>query len=92
MFEDKVRDEGFEIFKKGLVRRLSSTHYIAKTASTEAWQLVELKNGKWICDCNAEGCVHLYAAQLNRSTSKLQPEQTNESSLNCRYCGSPDVA
>ena len=92
MFEDKVRDEGFEIFKKGLVRRLSSTHYVAKAVSAEAWQLVELKNGKWTCDCKAEGCVHLYAAQLHRSTSRLQPEPTDESSLKCRYCGSPDVA
>jgi DNA-directed RNA polymerase subunit RPC12/RpoP len=92
MSEDKVRTEGFEIFKKGLVRRLSPTHYVAKTLATEAWQLVELKNGKWSCDCKTEGCVHLYAAQVHRSTSKLQPEQVDESNLKCRYCGSPDVA
>lgn len=92
MFEDNVRTEGFDIFKKGLVRRLSPTHYVAKSPSAEAWQLVELKNGKWTCDCKADGCVHLYAAQLHRSTSKLQHEQIDESNLKCRYCGSPDVA
>lgn len=94
MFEDKVREEGFTIFKKGLVRRLSPTHYLAKTTTTEAWQLVELREGKWVCDCSAdtENCVHLYAAQLHRSTSKLQPEQVDEMHLKCRYCGSPDIA
>jgi len=92
MFEDKARAEGFEIFKKGLVRRLSTTHYVAKTVSAEAWQLIELKNGKWNCDCQVDECVHLYATQLHRSTSRLQPEQIDERNLKCRYCGSPDVA
>jgi hypothetical protein len=94
MFEDKVRAKGFEIFKKGLVRRLSPTHYVVKTPTAEAWQLVELKNGRWVCDCPAElqPCVHLYAAQLHRSTSNLQPEQIDEAHLKCRYCSSPDVA
>jgi DNA-directed RNA polymerase subunit RPC12/RpoP len=92
MFEDKARAEGFEIFKKGLVRRLSPTHYVAKAEAESAWQLVELKNGKWSCDCGTNECVHLYATRLHRSTSKLQPEQIDESNLKCRYCGSPDVA
>lgn len=94
MYEDKVRSEGFEIFKKGLVRRLSPTHYVAKALTAEAWQLVELKNGRWACDCLSEtgSCIHLYAAQLHRSTSRLQSEQIDESSLKCRYCSSPDVA
>jgi transposase-like protein len=92
--EDKVRDEGFTIFKKGLIRRLSPTHYVVKASDAEPWQLVELSAGKWRCDCEAgeSFCVHLYAAQLNRSTSKLQPELTDESHLKCRYCGSLDVA
>ena len=94
MYEDKTRELGFEIFKKGLVRRLSSIHYVARNANDEGWQLVELKNGKWHCDCNSAGseCAHLYAAQLHRSTSKLQPEQFDEAHLKCRYCGSLDVA
>jgi predicted RNA-binding Zn-ribbon protein involved in translation (DUF1610 family) len=94
MFEDKVREEGFEIFKSGLVRRLSPTHFVVKGLEAIAWQIVELRNGRWTCDCesNTDNCVHLYAAQLNRSTSKLQPEQMDEAHLKCRYCGSPDIA
>jgi hypothetical protein len=94
MSEDKAREEGFTIFKKGLIRRLSPTHYVVKAPGAEAWQLVELKDGKWRCDCEAGEafCAHLYAAQLNRSTSKLQLELADESHLKCRYCGSLDVA
>ena len=94
MFEDKVREEGFEIFKKGLVRRLSPTHFVVKVSEASGWQVVELRNGRWTCDCglSTDSCIHLYAAQLKRSTSKLQPEQVDESNLKCRYCGSPDIA
>jgi transposase-like protein len=94
MTEDKVREEGFEIFKKGLVRRLSPTHYVVKTPTSEGWQIVELRQGgNWTCDCDAnEGkCAHLYAAQLHRSTAKLKPD-FDEANLKCRYCGSPDIA
>lgn len=94
MSEEKIRDQGFTIFKKGLIRRLSPTHYVVKAPAAEAWQLVELRDGKWRCDCEAgeSFCAHLYATQLNRSTSKLPPELTDESHLKCRYCGSLDVA
>jgi hypothetical protein len=94
MIADEVRKEGFETFKKGLVRRLSSNHFVAKTASAVGWQIVEIKQGKWTCDCGAgdEWCVHLYAAYLHRTTSKIQPEPLDEEHLKCRYCGSPDVA
>ena len=93
MFEDKVREEGFEIFKKGLVRRLSPTHFVAKVSETSGWQVIELRNGRWTCDCEStDNCVHLYAAQLKRSTSKLESEQVDESNLRCRYCGLPDIA
>jgi hypothetical protein len=54
MIADEVRKEGFEIFKNGLVRRLSPTHYIVRASTAEAWRLVELKNGRRICDCGAE--------------------------------------
>jgi RNase P subunit RPR2 len=91
-FNDKERDEGFKIFKNGLIRRLSQTHFIAKSQSADAWQLVELSNGHWKCDCSAggESCIHLYAALLQRSTTKLQSE-TDQTSLKCRYCASPDI-
>jgi hypothetical protein len=92
--QDKVRQEGFEIFKKGFIRRLSPTHYVVKALGAEAWQLVELREGKWQCDCKADDlfCAHKYAAQLSRSTSKVQPDLIDESHLKCRYCSSPDIA
>jgi len=94
MFEDKVREEGFEIFKKGLVRRLSPTHFVVKASEASGWQIVELRNGRWTCDCglSSDSCVHFYAAQLKRSILGLQPEQVDEVHLKCRYCGSPDIA
>ena len=75
------------------MRRLSPNHYVARNLGAEAWQVVELKNGKWECDCEAgkSFCPHLYATELNRSTSKLQSDLIDESHLKCRYCGSLDV-
>lgn len=94
MSEDKSREEGFEIFRRGLVRRLSSTHYVAKNAPGETWNLIELKDGRWNCDCNSNEdlCEHLHAAQLLRTTSRLPTEQIDEAHLKCRYCGSIDIA
>jgi hypothetical protein len=92
--EDKHREEGFQLFRKGLVRRLSSTHYVAKVAADEGWKLIELRDGKWNCDCNSKepSCAHLHAAQLLRTTSRLPDEQIDETRLKCRYCSSPDIA
>ena len=94
MTENEDREKGFEIFRKGLVRRLSSTHYVAKNDPGDAWWLIELKDGRWQCDCQSAvaECSHLYASQLHRTTAKLPPEQFDESRLKCRYCGSPDLA
>jgi hypothetical protein len=91
--EDKTREKGFEIFQKGFIRRLSSTHYIAKNLPGDSWYLIELKDGKWSCDCKSElqPCEHLYAAYLQRTTSRLPPEPVDETNLKCRYCGSPDL-
>jgi DNA-directed RNA polymerase subunit RPC12/RpoP len=92
--EDMIRNEGFDIFKNGRVRKLSPTHYLVKSQASEAWRLVELKDGCWVCDCNSNGnsCAHLYAAQLQRSTAKLESGQTDQAHLRCRYCGSLDIA
>ena len=94
MSEDEIREIGFEIFKGNLIRRLSSKHYVVRSKTTEGWHVVEIKQGKWVCDCTSteDFCQHLYAARLHRSTAKLQPEQFDETNLKCRYCGSPDVA
>ena len=94
MNEDEIREIGFKIFKDNLIRRLSSKHYVVKSQATEGWHIVEIKQGKWVCDCTSteDFCQHLYAAKLCRSTAKLQPEQFDETNLKCRYCGSPDVS
>ena len=91
--EGKSREEGFQIFRAGFVRRLSHTHYIAKNAADEGWHLIELKDGKWQCDCKSVGteCAHVYASQLMRTTSRLPSEQLDESRLKCRYCGGQDL-
>jgi hypothetical protein len=93
-FSDEARKQGFEIFKKGLVRRLSATNYVARNETDQGWHLVEQKGGKWNCDCeaNSGSCLHLYAALLQRTSYKLEPESPDEQQLKCRYCGSPDIA
>jgi DNA-directed RNA polymerase subunit RPC12/RpoP len=95
MLSDEARKEGFEVFRKGLVRRLSPQHYVAKKVTDQGWQVVELKQGKWVCDCggsNGEWCMHVYAAALQRSTMKLQTEPVDEEHVKCHHCGSPDIA
>jgi hypothetical protein len=91
-FSDEARKRGFEMFKQGDVRRISSTHILTKHGEGQGWRLVELKNGRWTCDCGEEQCPHLYASLLQRSTYKLQPESIDEKHLKCRYCGAPDIA
>jgi hypothetical protein len=92
--EESIREEGFAIFKNGMVRRLSPTHYAVKSQTVNGWHLVELKDGTWICDCNSDRmhCPHVYSTQLHRYTSRQEQEEPNESHLKCRYCGSIDVA
>jgi hypothetical protein len=92
--EENIRETGFELFKTGTVRRLSPTHYVVKAQSANAWNLVELKDGVWTCDCNPTGtpCVHVYATQLDRYGSKAKEETSDESHVKCRYCSSIDVA
>jgi hypothetical protein len=92
--EDTLREEGFAIFKTGTIRRLSPTHYVVKAQSANGWNLVELKDGVWTCDCNLTGkpCVHAYSTQLHRYASKDKQTEPNESHLKCRYCSSIDIA
>ncbi len=86
--EDRSREEGFEIFRNDLVRRLSPTHYVAKNAVNELWYLIELRDGKWNCDCKPKNlvCAHLYAAELKRTTSRVPTDQIDEAqSYSRRY-------
>jgi hypothetical protein len=93
MAEDSIREQGFELFKTGTVRRLSPTHYVVRAQTTTGWNLVELKDGAWTCDCNPTGspCAHVYATQLHRYGSKGE-QTSDEPHLKCRYCSSIDVA
>jgi hypothetical protein len=92
--EETTREEGFVIFKNGTLRRLSPTHYIVKSQSASGWNLVELKDGVWTCDCNLVGtpCAHVYSTRLHRYTSRQESEEPGESHLKCRHCSSIDVA
>jgi hypothetical protein len=92
--EDPIRERGFELFKTGMIRRLSPNYYVVKAQSATGWNLVELKDGVWTCDCNPSGisCVHVYATQLHRYGSKANDEPSDESHVKCRYCSSIDVA
>jgi hypothetical protein len=92
--EENIREQGFELFKTGTVRRLSLTHYVAKAHSAIGWNLIELKDGVWVCDCNPTGtpCVHVYATQLDRYASKTKEETLDEAHVKCRYCSSIDIA
>ena len=91
---DSVREDGFAIFKSGTVRRLSPTHYVVKETPESRWNLIELRDGKWNCDCNSNqgSCAHLDAAQFQRAASRPSCEEVDEYHLKCRYCGSVDVA
>ena len=92
--EETIREEGFAIFKQGSLRRLSPTHYVAKSKENNGWNIIELKDGKWLCDCGGDGtmCPHLYATQFHRYASKEKQESVDEGHLKCRYCGSIDIA
>ncbi len=94
MNEDTLREEGFAIFKNGMVRRLAPTHYVVKSQGSNGWHLIELKDGKWGCDCQSDGpaCSHLYATQFHRYASQDKQEDFDEAHLKCRYCGSIDIA
>jgi hypothetical protein len=65
-----------------------------KSQEGNGWNLVELREGKWICDCGVNGpaCPHLYAAQFHRYGSKEKQEDLDEAHLKCRYCSSIDIA
>src|SRR5437879_6307325 len=95
MSEQQQRDAGFAIFQSGAIRRISQTHFLVKTNSdAAAWQLVELKDGKWSCDCGEHEtfCSHVYATQLHRYTVRTPSNEESETNPKCRYCGTPDVS
>lgn len=98
--DEEVKKKGFDLFcGKDAVRRLTPDVTAVK-GDLEGYRIVELKHGRWICDCfrfsqNNESCEHIYAAQLARNANRRFEKEigsSDESSLKCRYCGSPDVS
>lgn len=94
---------GYRLFREGSVRRFNPCLFAVRREDRKGWYLVELKNGKWVCDCISEGsksaadeCAHIYAALLSSATDHIDSEESSETSeerpIKCRYCGSPDIS
>jgi transposase-like protein len=96
---------GYELFRKGSVRRFNPTLFAVKREDSRGWFLVELKQGKWACDCQVDGavdasatCAHVYAALLSSASHRTDADlaeevvEEMERPLKCRYCGSPDIS
>ena len=94
MTETDYKQLGFEIYRTGKVKRISSTQFLVKMATAPGWFLAELQGSKWQCDCgtNNDVCEHVFASQLTATAARTQLETKEELSLRCRYCGSPDVS
>jgi hypothetical protein len=94
----EIKKRGFDLYcTEGTVRRLNPNLTAVKTGLEGYW-IVELKEGKWNCDCltakTQEACEHIYAAQLTRKANRSfekEAEPVDETALKCRYCGSPDL-
>jgi len=102
-FTDDLNRLGYELFRKGSVRRFNPSLFAVRREDGKGWVMVELTQGRWVCDCEAcntgnEGgqCAHVYAALLSSVTQNAAPDQTDDElelrSIKCRYCGSPDIS
>jgi len=94
---------GYKLFREGSVRRLNPGLFAVRKEDGKGWVIVELKEGKWVCDCKGHNagaendqCPHVYAALLSSMTQKAVADQTDDElearSIKCRYCGSPDIS
>jgi hypothetical protein len=94
---------GYKLFREGSVRRLSPGLFAVRREDGKGWVMVELKEGKWVCDCEghnagneSDQCPHVYAALLSSMTQNAASDQTDDEletrSIKCRYCGSPDIS
>jgi len=94
---------GYRLFQKGSVRRFNPSLFAVKGEDDKGWVLVELKEGRWVCDCNANDpnhdashCPYVYAALLYSATYRAELEESSEIAeekpMKCRYCGSPDIS
>jgi hypothetical protein len=94
---------GYKLFREGSVRRLNPGLFAVRKEDGNGWVIVELKEGKWVCDCKGHNagaendqCPHVYAALLSSMTQKAVVDQADDElearSIKCRYCGSPDIS
>jgi len=94
---------GYRLFREGAVRRFNPSLFAVRREDGRGWFLVELKEGNWVCDCNAtlasgnvQHCAHVYAALLSSAMHRVGLEEscetTEEKPLKCRYCGSLDIS
>jgi transposase-like protein len=94
---------GYKLFREGSVRRLSPSLFAVRKQDGKGWVMVELKEGKWVCDCEDDNagnensqCPHVYAALLSSVTQKAVSDQADDElearPIKCRYCGSPDIS
>lgn len=95
--EPSLSQQGFGLFKAKKVRRINSTHFLVRTDNDVGSFAVELREGKWVCDCSPtlEECQHRYAVRLAGVSSRIQEDSVDESGdtkLVCRYCGSPGIS
>jgi transposase-like protein len=93
---DELNKLGYELFRQGSVKRFSPSAFAVRK-DDRSWFIVELKDGRWVCDCNSENdnCPHIYAVLLLSASDRIEPEASDEAfgdeSMKCRYCGSPDI-
>jgi len=101
--DDTVNQLGYRLFREGSVRRFNPGLFAVRKEDGRSWFLVELKEGKWVCDCNTDGandnvasCAHIYAVLLSSATNRVHLEEPcdafEDRAIKCRYCGSPDIA
>lgn len=101
--EGETNHLGYRLFREGSVRRFNPGLFAVRKEEGGGWFLVELKEGKWVCDCNTDGandnvssCAHVYAVLLSSATNRVHLEESydafEERAIKCRYCGSPDIA
>jgi DNA-directed RNA polymerase subunit RPC12/RpoP len=87
---------GYELFRQGSVKRFNPSAFAVRK-DDQSWFIVELKDGRWVCDCNVEtdNCPHIYAVLLLSASDRIEPEAPDEifedKLMKCRYCGSPDL-
>jgi transposase-like protein len=100
---DEANQLGYKLFREESVRRFNPSLFAVRREDGKGWFLVELKEGRWTCDCNAQNtndhmdyCAHVYAALLSSAVRRTEAEELSdtfeERTIKCRYCGSPDCS